>query len=219
MDSDQIRNPMMLSEHLATALREYEGVAPEWEPEEQREHREYVEGVRSSAKELEEFKLGPGFENVLTPELQDWCWKFMGDKFYSREVVEHLPDMVRQFSQLRPVLVGKLPDRQVAIYMREATRCFVYGLFQGSIALSRAALEAGLNRYIEFKLGAVPPMDLKDKIEKAAQFKLIRGETASLGQEVRRLSNQVLHSKPASENMAFDALVAARGVLQELYCV
>jgi hypothetical protein len=214
MDLDHIPDALLLSEHLATALREFDQYAPADEPD---EHREYLEQVRKTVTELEEFKMPPHPGGSLPPELEDWYWKWTGDQFYARETVSHLPDMVKRFSRLRPVLVGKLPDRQLTIYLGEATRCFVYGFFQGSIALSRAALEAGLNRHIQLKLGLVPQMELKEKIEKAAQFKLISGGAADLAQGVRKVANQVLHSKPASETLAFDALVRARGVLREMY--
>jgi hypothetical protein len=219
MHSDHLPDPLFLSEHLAWALRELDEPDDELvrarDPE---EHREYLERVRKTAGELEEFKM-PHPQCSLAPELGDWYWKHSGDQFYAREVVSHLPDMVERFSRLRPILVGRLPDRRVAIYLREATRCFVYGFFQGSVMLSRAALEAGLNRYVELKLGSLPRMELKEIIEKAARFKLISGATADLAQSVRKLANQVLHSKPASEALAFEALVAARGVLRELCTV
>jgi hypothetical protein len=214
MDLDNIPDPLFLSEHLATALRELDDHALAEEPQ---EHQEYLEQLRKTARELEEFKMPPHPGGSILPELEDWYWKRTGDEFYARETVLHLPDMVKRFSRLRPVLVGKLPDRQLAIYLGEATRCFVYGFFQGSIALSRATLEAGLNRHFELKLGSLPLLELKEKIEKAAQFKLITGGAADLAQGVRRLANQVLHSRPASENTAFDALVRVRGVLMEMY--
>jgi hypothetical protein len=217
MHPDHLPDPLVLSEHLARALHELDEpddeLVPAPDPE---EHREYLERVRETARELEEFKMPPHPQGFLPPELEDWYWKHTGDQFYAREAVSHLPDMVERFSRLRPILVGKLPDRRLAVYLREATRCFVYGFFQGSIALSRAALEAGLNRHVELKLGSLPQMELKETIEKAARFKLISGGTADMAQRVRKLANQVLHSKPASEALAFEALVAARGVLREL---
>ncbi len=214
MDLDHIPNPLFLSEHLATALRELDEHALAEEPQ---EHQEYLEQLRKTARQLEEFKMPSHPGGSLPAEVEDWYWKRTGDEFYARETVLHLPGMVKRFSRLRPVLVGKLPDRQLTIYLGEATRCFVYGFFQGSIALSRAALEAGLNRHIQLRLGLVPQMELKEKIAKAAQFKLISGGAADLAQRVRMLANQVLHSKPASETLAFDALVGARGVLTEVY--
>jgi hypothetical protein len=214
MDLDHIPNPLFFSEHLATALRELDDYTPVQERE---EHHEYLEQLRKTVRELEEFKMPPHPDGTIFPELEDWYWKRTADEFYARETVFHLPDMVKRFSRLRPVLVGRLPDRQLTIYLGEATRCFVYGFFQGSIALSRAALEAGFNRHFELRLGSVAQMELKEKIEKAAQFKLITGGTADLAQGVRRLANQVLHSKPASENTAFDALVRVRGVLMDMY--
>jgi hypothetical protein len=53
MDVGRIPNPIIPSEHLANALRELDENAPVDEPE---KHHEYLEGVRETAGELEEFK-------------------------------------------------------------------------------------------------------------------------------------------------------------------
>jgi len=214
MDTFQIPDPLFLSEYLATALRDLVQYAPATPEDEQRE---YVESVRQAAQSLEGFKDPPHPHGFMTPQMEEWYWKSTGDEFYSREMVSNLPGMVERFSRLKPVLVGRLPDKQVTIYLREATRCFIYGFFQGSIALSRAALESGLNRHMERKLGSVRPMELKVNIEKSHLFKLISGGAAQLAEKVRKSANQVLHSKPATEALAFDVLVAVRGVLGELY--
>ena len=72
-----------------------------------------------------------------------------------------------RFVRLSPVLVGVIPAKEVTVYLREGTRCFIYGFFQASIALCRAALEAGLNDHFQRKTGATPQMDLSGKIKGA----------------------------------------------------
>lgn len=214
MEIDQLPDPLLLSKHLASALSEWDEYAPVPENDEQRE---YVEEICQDAQSLEGFKAPPHPQGSLTPDLQDWFLKKAADEFYCRDVVSNLPGMVERFSRLAPVLVGRLPDKQVTIYLREATGCFVYGFFQGSVALSRSALESGLSRHFERKLGHVSPMELKEKIEKAHQFKFISGGAEQLAEKVRKSANQVIHSKPATEALAFDVLVAVRGALAELF--
>ena len=124
---------------------------------------------------------------------------------------------MRESIRLTPVLTEGVPGQEVKIYLREASRCFIYGFFQASIALSRAALEAGLNDHLRKTVGTIPEVDLATKVKKAAEYKLVSAASASLGHAVRISAREVLHQKPANENSAFDTLVQARGFLMELY--
>ena len=57
---------------------------------------------------------------------------------------------------LKPVLAGQVPSAEVSLYLREATRCYLYGFFQGSTALCRAALEAGINELLQRRFSRTP---------------------------------------------------------------
>jgi hypothetical protein len=214
MELGSVPDPLFLSKHLASCIEEVDSWNEEATPE---GDRTYVESIRRAASSLEGLKLSSHPPRALPHQTEEWYWTKTGDEFYSREVVSNLPGMVERFSRLRPVIIGRLPDKEVNIYLREATRCFVYGFFQASIALSRAALEAGLNRHLERKLGDLSRLELHEKITKAFQFKFISGKAESMGQEVRKAANEVLHLRPATEGLAFDSLASVRGVLKELY--
>jgi len=173
--------------------------------------------VREAVSSLE------GFTGKLEKAIVDWLqrdpeeWRYFVDDFYSHEVVANIPRMVSRFVRLCPALAGVIPSGEVSVYLREATRCFIYGFFQASIALCRAALEAGLNEHLERRLGAVPAQDLVDKIDAAQRLRLISGQGAHLAHEVRTTARSVLHRKPVKSNLAFDTLVQSRGFLKELY--
>jgi len=101
---------------------------------------------------------------------------------------------------------------------RHATdRTYIYGFFQASIALCRAALEAGLNELLKRSMGTTPRMDLIGKINQASRFKLLDSMSASEAHEVRKAARTVLHEKPASQSLAFDTVARARGVLIKMY--
>lgn len=148
-----------------------------------------------------------------SPESLRWIL----DDFYTREALAKVPVTVERFLRLGPVLVGIIPSKEVSIYLREASQCFIHGFFQASIALARAAVEAGLNEHLQRRLGAVPGADLVKKIDLAARFKLVTLAGADLGHAVRKNARDVLHRKPAKDGLAFDTIVQARGFLKELY--
>ena len=164
-----------------------------------------------------------GFSNDLVGKLiACWrndpdLWDWVVDDHYSREAVKNIRGIVHRFMKLSHVPAGVLPSPEVSTYLREATRCYIYGFSQASIALSRAALEAGLNEYLRRKLRAAPQLKLLEKIKKAEQFKLIGRSHAAMAEDVSKAAGMVLHQKPATSSLAFDSLSRVRGVLLALY--
>lgn len=158
-----------------------------------------------------------GLHTVLLRRLPR-LWKWIVDWWYSKECIERIPGLVDRFLKLSPVLMQVRPAApRINVYLREATRCYLYELSSASVALARAALEAGLDEHLQRRLGHVPNLDLAGKISQAARFNLLRRETASFADSVRHAANQVLHEEPCSEQQAFDVLIQARKALIELY--
>ena len=183
----------------------------------EKERRTVEKLLRLTVSSLEGFSP-QGIQTVLSifkKDAEQWRWAV--DNFYTREVVEGVHGIVNRFLRLTPVLVGVVPDSEVNVYLREASRCFIYGFFQASIALSRAALETGLNDHLRKKLRKVPEVELAKNIGQAARLKLVSPAAASLASGVRIAAREVLHRKPAKENNAFDVLVQSRVFLMELY--
>ena len=144
-------------------------------------------------------------------------WEMYVDDHYCKEFLGKVPPVVARFKRLSPVLVGKVPDQEITVYLREASRCYLYGFPQSSIALCRAALESGVNHVLERRLGSVSNQDLAHKIDQAARFNLIRHDVAYSAREIVRAANAVLHDKPATDDTAFSALALTRKVLQDVY--
>jgi hypothetical protein len=143
-------------------------------------------------------------------------WQWMLDWRYCRDAIERIPGCVDRFGKLSPILIGKTSDEEVDLFLREATRCYLYGFFQASIALARSALETGLNRHLSRRLGD-PKIELDKLIDGAAKLKLLSLSSAHSAHAVRKTANKVLHGKPTTEHAAFDVLVHTRGVVLELY--
>jgi len=219
MKDEPVRNSGFLSQELLAYIEEVD--KPEDPPTVSAEDREKIKKmIKVATSSLEGFTQ-PDFLRIielLRHSKDDWEW--FADDFYTREVVANVPSMVSRFVSLSPVLVGVVPSEEPSTYLREASRCFIYGFFLAAIALARAALEAGLNR----RLGIVVPLakdkTLYEKIECAARSspQLLSPETASLAHNVRTAANEVLHDEPTmQQDQAFGVLVQTRGVLKELY--
>lgn len=173
--------------------------------------------VLSATASLEGFAPAAADELIKFWQRNPEHWQWAVDDFYSRRCILEIPDVVRRFLKLTPALVGRIPSSEVSTYLREATKCFLHAFFQGSIALSRAALEAGINELLLRQLGAIPTVDLVDKLKQLERFRVLDLETSNDAHLVRKAGSTVLHKSPATEQLAFDSLVRARRVLMKLY--
>jgi len=215
MRTEPKRNSRFLSQRLAAFIVEFDSAdGEELGALEARDIKE--KAIRTATSSLEGFtdevsnRLRKAFEET------GGFWEALVDEFYCREVVANIPGMVDRFLRVSPVLAGVIPSVEVGTYLREATRCFIYGFFQGSTALCRSALESGLDEHLKRKLGTAPHR-LDNKIKTAARFKLISPQAAVLGDDVRKAANKAVHGTLVNANLAFDTLVQTRGFVKELY--
>jgi len=220
LEDEPIRSSEFLSQQLMAYIED-ELDRPE-EPSElgEEDYEKYRRIIRAAIFSLEGFAEPWAMQLVRLVEESRADFQWHADDFYTREVVANVQGMVNRFARLSPVLVGVVPSKNVGAYLREASRCFIYGFFQATIGLCRVALEAGLNKRLEPLSAAVADMNLYGKIERAAgdDMRLLSPATASLAHDVRRKANDVLHGEPVQQqNLAFDMLVQTRGILRELY--
>jgi hypothetical protein len=136
---------------------------------------------------------------------------------YTRELLDRVPGVVHRTLLLSPMPRRKRsPAREIQVYLREATRCCVFGLWQASIALSRAALEAALNEKLEKRLLTACDT-LNQRIRAAGYTGILDPATTEMAYKVAKHGNTVLHKGPLGEGEASETVAAMRGVLAYLY--
>lgn len=118
--------------------------------------------------------------------------------------------------RLSQMLPRKMPSAATNMYLKEATKSYIFGLWQGCIALSRAAIEEGLRGEVANELTVRNPK-LPDLITAAIRLRLVDDEHARMAGQVEMAGNQVLHEKPSNENQGLAVLAAVRNVLLHLY--
>jgi hypothetical protein len=149
--------------------------------------------VRGAVKSLEGFLHPLAGEVVDVLRRDPGAWEWAANDFYSREVIAEVPGMVSRFLRLNPVLVGVIPNKEVSLYLEEASRAFIYGLFQAAIAVSRAALEVALDRLLKPGIPSVDNKSLNEKIKAATEGSLLSPQAAALAHGVRKAGRDVLH--------------------------
>ncbi len=148
-----------------------------------------------------------------SPELWLWCV----DWWYCKDAMDRIPQITKRFERLSPILTQVTHRKEVNVYLREATQCYLYGFFQASVVLFRTALETGLRDFCERKLGSRTDVNLDDLIAQTVRFHLLSEEAGAKASHVRKTANKVVHDEPVSEGKAFDVLVQSRFVLEEIY--
>jgi hypothetical protein len=152
-----------LSGMLTEYLRDIE-VAPS-------EQREIEELDRKLAASLEGFTdEGSGlFTTLLQKHLKDMLEDRL-DSYYVRKFLRDAPKLVQRTMQLSALGMKAVPSSAAGFYLREATRCFVYGFWGASVAMSRAALEQGLREKVASCSGTPGAgLDLSGLVETAAR--------------------------------------------------
>jgi hypothetical protein len=147
-----------------------------------------------------------------------WLWSV--DWWYCKDAMDRIPQITKRFEKLSPILTQVTHRKEVNVYLREATQCYLYGFFQASTVLFRTALETGLRDFCERKLGSRPTgtdVNLDDLITQTVRFHLLSEEAGAMASRVRKTANKVVHDEPVSEEKAFDVLVQTRFVLEEIY--
>jgi len=138
------------------------------------------------------------------------------NEYYSKQLLAEIPSIVQRALLLRPLESATPVPRQVNVYLEQATRAFVASLWDGTVALVRACLEAALEDRIGEYIGH-QQRDLKDWISDAERSRLMTKAQSTKARIIQRLGNMVLHDRSASDVDARESLTALREVLDELY--
>jgi predicted RNA-binding Zn-ribbon protein involved in translation (DUF1610 family) len=156
---------------------------------------------------------------MSNPLSRPWIARILND-FYTRDFLTRVGKLVERTMLLNDVMESKAkPERGVTLYLREATRCYVFGFWDSSVALSRAAIERALKDRLKEKLGKNMPDDdeMRQLLDYASKMRLIDNAHFTMANKVRLAGNNVLHGSHAHENDAGESLANARGVLNQLY--
>jgi hypothetical protein len=140
------------------------------------------------------------------------------DHYYSGEVVEKLPEMLRRASHLSPLRINTnkgLPS-DVERYFCEAHQCYLYGFPVACAVLCRAILEASLRMRLP---GKFP--DLADRIEEAHAKGMLSQECRVWAYEVKDTGNNAIHqyerfAKGDLSDKVEECLIKTRTIVEEL---
>lgn len=137
------------------------------------------------------------------------------EHYYVRDMLTRVPRIVARTMKLSHIIPNKGVPGPTEIYLKEATRAYLFGFWDASVALSRAAVEQGLRQAVKERLSRNLEK-LPDLVNASLRWELLDRPRADLADKVVSAGNRILHSNPADETEAWDVLCAARGVLLHL---
>jgi hypothetical protein len=135
---------------------------------------------------------------------------------FLREMFRRIPELVARARQISPLAPHEIPSDATQVYLREATRCYLFGFWDASMALSRAALDEGLWTVARDKLKRKPE-SLRELLKACIWLGILDKPIADLADKVVLAGNRVLHIQPTNREEAWDALCAVCGVLLHLF--
>jgi len=139
------------------------------------------------------------------------------DEFYCRDLLKTVPDIVERTVKLSHLTLSCISDSEF-VHLREAAKCYIFGLPQAAVALARAALEECCRKKRAKFQGkkTVAEQDLIDLIDDLARTKDLSREGRISAHKVREAANKVLHDQAAGSPHALAVIENARAAIMEL---
>lgn len=152
---------------------------------------------------------------------------------YCGEVARLFPAMVDRAARLRTLPVATAVPSEVKKYLNEATKCYLYGRLIACLVVCRAAIEYGVQEFLNRKGWWERYRDwVKENEEEESLYNRIRFARKFFGgrdlsvfwdwaDEVRALAGRTLHPKPPQkapqDSECIEAFDKTRKVLEALY--
>jgi hypothetical protein len=208
-----------LSEYLlpyAEEIQERLKLGDRYVSDEQQELlQEAVRSLLEGRQALQEADLS-GIESILAGADPKFLRREF-DREYTLQILREVPRVVERTLRLSTLVASKrAPTRRLQTYLQQATRCYLFGLSAASVALSRAAVEHALREQLT-GITERSSHKLSDMIEGARRFGILDAAKSGMATQVKLIGDKVLHGGALTDGEAWDALVAARGLLEEMH--
>ena len=207
-------------EYIRDKLKELDPETDEeMEPDEREEARQTLEFV----ERITAYVVGHlvGFSDATATKIESMARDVgvpVGEEvehYYVRDMLERVPKMVNRTMKLSHIIPPKSPLGPTEVYLKEATRTYLFGFWDASVALSRAAVEQGLRQAVKERFNQ-NLKTLRELIDAGLLLGLLDNPGKDRAGKVVDTGNRVLHRQPVDETEAWDVLWAARGVLLHL---
>jgi hypothetical protein len=151
---------------------------------------------------------------MVTQQSTDWGRRNT-EFHYAFELIKVLTRLNQETFHLEAPPITGLAPAGVVSYLRESTRCWLYGFHGASVALSRACLEDALKARLP--AGDRTTSELKTLIDVANRRQLLDDCMAEVAHTVRKAANKFLHGQNITEKDSRETLDATRSIVEQIF--
>ncbi len=203
-----------------------EDMAPE--PEEQarirQENEENTRFFREIVKSRREptLTIPEGLTGLLREHLGSERFDEILDDVLTREAIYAIPGAVSRWKRLQHLAVSLTPDPEIANVLRQATTCFLWGLYDAAAILCRTSIELSVQTLLQrqggMRLPESRPQDyLRRLIDLALRSRLMTPTVAQAAHKVRTLGNTAAHKTGCGKADVVHTLAATAVVVRHVY--
>ena len=157
-----------------------------------------------------------GLSKAASQQITDWGRRNT-EFHYATELLKTLGRLNKKtFNPEAPPITGLAPASVIA-YLRESTRCWLYGFHGASVALSRACLEETLRTKLPTSKATAIPATLEYLVDRAKQQALLDDCMAETAHSIRKVGNRFIHGESITERESRDTLDAIRSIVEVVF--
>jgi hypothetical protein len=138
------------------------------------------------------------------------------DRVFATRTLAGISGMTHRVVDLSKLQSARIPSPQTETYVREAARSYLYGLFQASVVMTRAALEQALKEVLELQ-GVEDFIPFADLRKQASKKGILDDVTGPATKDLFSEASGVTHHKPTDSGRALSILERSRGLIEQIY--
>jgi hypothetical protein len=174
-----------------------------------------VTGLMAGARESGIAPEHADLSRMVTQQSTDWSRRNT-EFHYAFELIKVLARLNKKtFNLEAPPIMGLAPASVVS-YLRESTRCWLYGFHGASVALGRACLEEALKARLPAR-DTAKGTTLEILINAAERRRILDDCMAKVAHAVRDTANKFLHGESISEKTSRETLDATRSLVEQIF--
>ncbi|TSA00236.1 MAG: DUF4145 domain-containing protein [Deltaproteobacteria bacterium] len=161
------------------------------------------------------------FEGIEDEFLGNQNWiEDLYNAYLTREILEEIPIFVERIKHLESIKVNKMPNDKIRNYFVQASRCYMYGLYDATAVLSRSLLEFTLEEYLESPdFGDIE--NGKGYLEKliiiALRKNIISKEDKYVAHQIRKIGNKAVHKNSTTQMEACISIKNVVSLVSKVY--
>jgi len=141
--------------------------------------------------------------------------------YFTEKSLSEVPKYVNRLRKLSTLKVGRAPGKKVENYFRQATNCYIYGLYDAVATLSRTVLQFTLEEALKKKKCIILPVGNEGYIERlisiAEMALILNRENALLANNIRKIGNKAIHNNSTNEIEACQVIQDTAIIISKIY--